>query len=70
MKTINYRNAEGYADPTPYEAVNNIRREAEDAAAQRAKKLIDELKRAIDDAGFDLLARIQIRDRETGKVFK
>lgn len=63
------RNASGCADPTAYEALTPIVRE-EAALEARTTKLIKTLKSMIDLAGYDLVARIEIRDRESGKTFR
>lgn len=63
------KNAEGYSDPTAGTAMSNILRE-ENEQQRRVSSLIKELKSIIDDAGFDLLARIEIRDRKTGREYR
>lgn len=63
------RNASGCADPTAYEALTPIVQE-EAALEARTTKLIKTLKSMIDLAGYDLVARIEIRDRESGKTFR
>ena len=63
------KNSEGYADPTAYEAMRKILRE-ENEQQRRVTALICELKHIIDAAGFDLIARIEIRDRRTGREYR
>ena len=63
------KNAEGYSDPTAFEGINNILRE-ENEAQKRVNALIGAIKSLVNLAGFDLLNRIEIRDRKTGKEFK
>lgn len=63
------KNAEGYSDPTAGTAMSNILRE-ENEQQRRVASLIKELKSIIDEAGFDLLARIEIRDRKTGREYR
>jgi hypothetical protein len=58
------KNAEGYSDPTAYGALSNIESE------QRATRLIGVLKYVIRNSGFELVGRIQIRDKRTGREFK
>ena len=58
------RNAEGYHDPTAYGAIANIE------SKERAKLLITEILRLIADNDFELVERIQIYDRKTGRVYK
>lgn len=64
-----WENAEGYPDPTAYEAMKPVIAE-ENEQEKRVKTLIHILKHIIDFAGFDLLNRIEIRDRKNGKEFK
>ena len=63
------RNASGCADPTAHDAMLPIA-QAEADLESRTTKLIKTLKGVIDLAGYDLVARIEIRDRETGKIFR
>ena len=60
------RNKEGYKDPTAYAAMSKILAE-ENEQQRRVSELIAVLKHIIDDAGFDLIERIKIRDRKTGR---
>lgn len=69
MSKIPYRNAEGYADPTAHAAMTPIQQE-QDEADQRLAQLIRTLKNTIDLAGYDLLARIEVRDRKTGRIYR
>ena len=63
------KNAEGYRDPTAFEGMTNILRE-ENEAQRRVSVLVGAIKSLIDLAGFDLMNRIEIRDRKTGKEYK
>lgn len=69
---VPYRNAEGYPDPTTHGALSNVMREyaAKEEADARCTQLIKVLKNTIDLAGFDLVARIEVRDRETGRTYR
>lgn len=58
------KNAEGYSDLTAYGALSNIESE------QRATRLIGVLKYVIKGSGFELVERIHIRDKRTGREFK
>ena len=64
-----HRNKEGYKDPTAYAAMSKILEE-EHEQQRKVSELIGVLKHIIDDAGFDLLERIKIRDRKTGKEYR
>lgn len=63
------KNKEGYNDPTAYAAISNIQRE-EVEQQRRVSELINVLKYIIDKSGFELTARIQLREKRTGKEFR
>lgn len=64
-----YYNSEGYADPTAYGALKPIM-QADAALEGKVNFLIKVLKFIANEAGFDVLNRIELRDRKTGKEFK
>lgn len=64
-----WQNGEGYADPTAYEGLKPIIQE-EAEQQKRVNNLIFVLKYIIRLAGFDLLNRIEIKDRKTGRDYK
>lgn len=63
------RNAEGYYDPTAYEGMKPIIRE-EAEQQKRVNTLIFVLKYIVNAAGFELLNRIEVKDRRNGKEYK
>ena len=67
-KDLKY-NQSGCADPTAYEAISNIIKE-EKELVKRVHNLINVLKLIIDWAGFELIGRIEIRDKKTKKEFR
>ena len=64
-----YTNSEGYPDPTAYEGLRPIIEE-ENALERKVAQLIKILKYIISSAGFELVNRIEIKDKKTGRVFK
>lgn len=68
-KTIPKRNIEGYIDPTAYAALQKTLSEREDRDA-RVQRLIKSLKEIIDQSGYDLLNRIELKDRKTGRYYR
>lgn len=58
------KNKEYYDDLTAYEALRNVETE------QRANKLVAVLKYIIKMSGFELVKRIHLRDKKTGKEYK
>lgn len=63
------KNAEGYDDPTAYRALRNIMKQESDPE-KRLNALVATLKYIINLAGFDLLNRLELRDRKSKRVFK
>ena len=64
-----YKNQEGYHDPTAYHGTKNIIRD-EDEQQKRVNTLIFVLKYITRLAGFELLNRIEIKDRKTGREYR
>lgn len=58
-----YRNHEGYYDSTAGAALSKIERE-------ERQKLIQDVKKLIEDRGYKLVNRLVLRDKETGRIFK
>lgn len=69
MADLSRHNASGCADLTAYDALLPMV-QADAALEARTTKLIKTLKSLIDLAGYDLVARIEVRDRSTGRVFR
>ena len=65
-----FLNKEGYADPTAYHGMRRATAAEAEEAQLRASALIATLKRTIRQNDFDLIARIELRDRRTGREFK
>ena len=65
-----YKNAEGYPDPTTGEALSNIAQEERKKDTARLtviSNLIPILKKTAEIAGFEIVGRIVLQDKETGK---
>lgn len=70
---IPLRNPEGYMDLTTHDALANVMRERQaelDEADLRCNRLIKSIKTLIDLAGFDLTARVEMKDRKTGRIYR
>lgn len=63
------KNSEGYPDPTAYAGLRPIIEE-ENALERRVNQLIKTLKYITGLAGFELISRIEIKDKETGMIFR
>lgn len=66
---IPLKNAEGYVDPTAYAAMNAVQKQ-QDEVDQRVQSFVRAIKTIIDQSGYDLLARIEIRDRMSGREYR
>ena len=62
-------NASGCADPTAYEALKPIIKE-ETQLENKVSFLVKTLKFIIRESGFELVSRIELKDRKTGRMFK
>lgn len=69
MNGMNYKNSEGYADPTASVAIGQVRRE-ECETDKRASDLVRVLKYIIRAAGFELTERVQLKDTKSGREYK
>ncbi|EDK24624.1 hypothetical protein RUMTOR_01363 [[Ruminococcus] torques ATCC 27756] len=59
------RNAEGYSDPTAYEALKNMEQEEE-----RFHKLLDIIFALCELSDFHIEERIVIKDKRTGRIWR
>ena len=63
------KNTEGYNDPTVGEAMSNIEAE-ERRVLERISALIPIMKKTAELVGFEVVGRIILMDKETGKKYK
>lgn len=66
---MTHKNSEGYHDPTAGEAVGMVAKE-EKKRNEAVTSLITMLKQIISLAGFELVGRIILKDKETGKEYR
>lgn len=64
-----YKKSEGYNDPTVGEAMSNIEAE-ERRVLERISALIPIMKKTAELVGFEVVGRIILVDKETGKKYK
>lgn len=67
--TLAYKNQEGYADPTAGKAVAAVRTEERDIE-QSNHQLIQLLKEMANAVGFEIVGRVTLKHKKTGRVFK
>lgn len=70
-----YRNSEGYPDPTAYSAINNVEKtpvenKTSPEDEERFRKLLNTIFTICELAGFHIEGRIVIKDCKTGKIWR
>lgn len=60
-----YYNGEGYPDPMTYSAIK-----AENALEGQVSFLVKVIKYIANNAGFDVINRIELKDRASGRIFR
>lgn len=63
------KNAEGYSDPTAYEAIKNTEKE-QDKNEIRFHQLLNTLFSLCELADFHVEGRVVLKDKRTGKVWR
>lgn len=63
------KNNEGYADPTAYYGTKDIIREEQDIEKLN-HKVIQSFRLLVDLAGFEIVGRVTLKHKKTGRVFK
>lgn len=69
MSRRGFYNREGYPDPTAFHGIRQAMTE-DDESVQRANALIKELKALIRESGFELITRIELRDKRSGREYR
>lgn len=67
------KNREGYHDPTAWTAWNNMRREERRQETERLSmisSLIPVMKQMAELTGFEVVGRITLKDKATGKEYR
>ncbi len=62
-------NSEGYYDPTAYDGMKPIIKE-EAHQQKRVSELVQVLRYIIDKAGFVMVNRVALKDKESGKEYR
>lgn len=60
------RNGSGYVDPTAYKAIKNVEKDKE----RRINRFIKSIHTLAHLAGLEIVGRIEIRDTESGEVWR
>lgn len=67
---MGYKNCEGYSDPTAGAAMAAVKREEVQELTDKNHKLIQAIRNVVDLAGFEIIGRITLKHKRSGKVFK
>ena len=65
-----WENAEGYTDSTAYTALRHIQQEENAELDAKVNTLIKVLKYIVSLSGFELINRIELRDKKSGRSFR
>lgn len=67
---MGYKNCEGYSDPTAGLAMAAMEREEMQKLINKNHKLILVIRDMVELAGFEIIGRITLKHKRSGKVFK
>ena len=62
------KNSEGYVDPTAYAALKSISRD--EKVEKKAAYIISIFKFIARESGFELMNRIELRHKQSGRTFR
>lgn len=65
-------NSEGYSDPTADKAIKNVRKKesGKEPTPPEVMKLVNMIRSIASLAGFEVIGRVALRDRYTGKEYR
>ena len=64
-----YRNREGYPEPTAFHGMRNAELAMRDANDVRAYRIINTVLKMLDVCDFELMERLHVKDRTTGREY-
>lgn len=67
---MTYRNSEGYVDPTAGAAMATVKREENAELNDRNHKLNQVLRDIAEIAGFEIVGRVTLKHKKSGKIFR
>lgn len=67
---MGYKNCEGYSDPTAGVAMAVVKREEVQELTNKNHKLIQVIRDVVDLAGFEIVGRVTLKHKKSGRVFK
>lgn len=66
---MTYKNCEGYVDPTAGAAMGHVKKEEQDIDKLN-HKIIQSFRLLVDLAGFEIVGRITLKHKKTGRIFR
>jgi hypothetical protein len=66
---MGYKNCEGYSDPTAGVAMGHVKKEEQDIDKLN-HKVIQSFRLLVDLAGFEIVGRVTLKHKKTGRIFK
>lgn len=65
-----YKNNEGYNDPTAGCVIKKLEEEERQKISNANGCLINSFRRLANESGFEIVGRITLRHKETGRIFE
>lgn len=69
MMRISYKNSEGYSDPTAGVAMGSANKQ-EQEIDKLNHKVMQSFRLLLDLAGFEIVGRVTLRHKKSGRIFK
>lgn len=66
---MGYKNCEGYSDPTAGVAIGSAKKDEQDIDKLN-HKVMQSFRLLVDLAGFEIVGRITLRHKKSGRIFK
>ncbi len=69
VESMAYKNSEGYVDPTAGVAMGHIKKKEQDIDKLN-HKVMQSFRLLVDLAGFEIVGRVTLKHKKSGRVFK
>lgn len=66
---MGYKNSEGYVDPTAGVAMGHVKKEEQDVDKLN-HKVMQSFRLLVDLAGFEIVGRVTLKHKKSGRIFK
>lgn len=68
---MSYKNSEGYSDPTAGVAMGSAKKQEQEQEIDKLNhKVMQSFRLLLDLAGFEIVGRVTLRHKKSGRIFK